>query len=201
MVLELDKQLMIERCPHCSVAKPYMPSEVGITTSDHTGRYVRDWRFYVCATCGGVVTCGADHDTTYIRETYPKARGVSKDIPERASAYLRQALDSLAAPAGAVMLTASAVDAMLKEIGKTKGTLYSRIEAAATEHLITADMATWAHEVRLDANDQRHADEAATLPTLEDAKRCLSFALALADFLFVLPARVTRGRSEKAKST
>jgi hypothetical protein len=53
----------------------------------------------------------------------------------------------------------------------------------------------WAHDVRLDANDQRHADLAAIPPTFEDAKRCLEFAKALADILFVLPARVTRGKA------
>ena len=92
------------------------------------------------------------------------------------------------------MLAASAVDAMLKAKGYTKGNLYPRINQAKTDHLITEEMATWAHEIRLDANDQRHADQAATLPTPEDARKCNEFALALAEFLFVLPARVTRGR-------
>ena len=68
------------------------------------------------------------------------------------------------APAGAVMLAASSVDAMLKEKGYNEGSLYARIGQARDDHLITADMAEWAHEVRLDANDQRHADEAAALP-------------------------------------
>ena len=54
-------------------------------------------------------------------------------------------------------------------------------------------MAHWAHEVRLDANDQRHADQAADLPTTEDAKRVIDFASAFAEFLFVLPSRVQRG--------
>lgn len=91
------------------------------------------------------------------------------------------------------MLAASAVDSMLKIKGYTEGSLYTRIEKAAGDHLITKEMATWAHEVRLDANDQRHVDEAATLPTTEDATRVVDFALALAQFLFVLPAKVQRG--------
>jgi len=74
--------------------------------------------------------------------------------------------------------------------------LYSRIEKAATDHLITAEMATWAHDVRLDANDQRHADEDASLPSQSDAQRAIDFAKALGMFLFVLPARVKRGISE-----
>jgi hypothetical protein len=97
------------------------------------------------------------------------------------------------------MLAASAVDAMLKEKGLKDGSLYNRIEQAAANHLITPGMAEWAHEVRLDANDQRHADENAPLPTSDDAQRIVEFASALAEFLFVLPARVQRGREAAQK--
>src|SRR5690606_11735803 len=114
-------------------------------------------------------------------------------IPERAREYLQQALNSLGAPVGAVMLAASAVDAMLKAKGLTSGSLYTRIDRASEEHLITQEMAQWAHEVRLDANDQRHADETAALPGRANAERCLDFALALAQFMFVLPSRIQRG--------
>ncbi len=91
------------------------------------------------------------------------------------------------------MVCASAVDAMLKERRLVEGSLYARIDKAAKDHIITDDMAKWAHHVRLEANGQRHADEEFALPTKEDAERSLEFALALAEFLFVLPARVTRG--------
>ena len=56
-------------------------------------------------------------------------------------------------------------------------------------------MANWAHEVRLDANDQRHADDAAELPNENDAKKVIDFAIAIAEYLFVLPAKVERGLS------
>jgi hypothetical protein len=55
-------------------------------------------------------------------------------------------------------------------------------------------MAAWAHEIRLDANDQRHADEEAPMPDAADAAKAIEFANALAQFLYVLPARVERGR-------
>lgn len=57
-------------------------------------------------------------------------------------------------------------------------------------------MARWAHEIRLDANNQRHADLNAALPTENDARKCIDFAMALAEFLFVLPERVERGLAE-----
>ena len=96
------------------------------------------------------------------------------------------------------MLAASSVDAMFKALGYKDGSLYTRIDLAAKSHLITQEMSAWAHEIRLDANDQRHSDEEAPLPSENDAKRAIDFATALAQFLFVLPASVTRGRATLA---
>jgi hypothetical protein len=96
------------------------------------------------------------------------------------------------------MVSASAVDAMLKVKGLSKGTLNARIDQATEQHLITPEMAAWAHDVRLDANDERHADENAASPDHAQAKRCLEFALALAEYLFILPARVARGRRDSS---
>lgn len=127
------------------------------------------------------------------QEVYPEPKIVDDLIPDRAKEYLRQAIDCIHSPAGAVMLAASSVDSMLKEKGYKEGSLYKRIEKAAEDHLITQDMATWAHEVRLDANDQRHADENAVLPSEVDAKRVIDFVTALAQILFVLPKMVQRG--------
>lgn len=91
------------------------------------------------------------------------------------------------------MLAASSIDAMLKHKNYKEGSLYSRIDKASSDNLITPDMAKWAHQVRLDANDQRHSDDDAPLPTADDAKKCIEFTLALGEFLFVLPAKVTKG--------
>ena len=136
-----------------------------------------------------------------ILKVWPPAFSVSESVPQRAREFLTQAAASLHTPAGAVMLTASAVDAMLKHKGYKEGVLNSRIKAAAADHLITSEMAEWAHEVRLDANDQRHADESASLPNQVEAGRSLEFAQALAQFMYVLPARVAEGRKEKVALT
>jgi hypothetical protein len=129
-----------------------------------------------------------------ITDIWPKTYEIEESVPERAKAFLSQTIDSIHAPAGAVLLSASAVDAMLKEKGYKEGSLHKRIGVAAENHLITKEMAAWAHEIRLDANDQRHADDAAPLPSAQDAEKAVEFAKALAQFLFVLPARVARGR-------
>lgn len=169
-------------------------------TQDASGKIDRGWRAYGCKRCGGVIIVGGVYPSgqnptqASPQEIYPRSEEVDASVPSPARDYLTQAFLSISAPAGSVMLSASAVDAMLKAKGYAKGKLYDRIEKAAADHLITAEMATWAHDVRLDANDQRHADVGAGLPTADDARRCIEFAGALASFLFVLPARVERGR-------
>ena len=130
-----------------------------------------------------------------VTKVWPEPQVVHEELPPRAKDFLTQAIASVHAPAGAVMLTASSVDAMLKAKGYREGSLYTRIDAAANDHLITEEMSAWAHEIRLDANDQRHADEEAPLPEAADAEKAIEFAKALAQFLFVLPARVERGRN------
>jgi hypothetical protein len=122
-------------------------------------------------------------------------------LPERAKRYLDQARGSAGtAPDGAVVLAASAIDAMLKARDLSKGSLYERINVAAKQHIITDDMATWAHDVRLHANDQRHADIDSAHASAEDAARAIDFALALGEYLFVLPDRVRRGHDDVAKA-
>jgi hypothetical protein len=82
---------------------------------------------------------------------------------------------------------------MLKAKDYTKGSLYRRIDQAAADNIITADMALWAHHVRLEANDVRHADADSPHATADQAKQSVEFAAALGHFLFVLPSRVRRG--------
>ena len=48
-------------------------------------------------------------------------------------------------------------------------------------------------QLRLDANDQRHADGTIPSPDHALAQKCVEFAKAFGQFLFVLPARVERG--------
>ena len=188
-------QLPLERCPHCNVAKPLLHHQWNINTTSHSGAGGRTWYTYSCVTCGGVtLTVSPSVKDAHITAMWPSSPAVAEELPIRAKEFLSQAVASVHAPAGAVMLTASAVDAMLKDKGLSEGSLYTRIEAAAKASLITQEMAAWAHEIRLEANDQRHADESAALPSDADARKVIEFANALAQFLYVLPARVERGR-------
>ena len=189
----LSQNLILPRCPHCAVANPNLFKLHQLETNNHIGDRLRRWIIYSCGSCGGVITAWAPQFGLEVHEYFPVSLSVKDDVPEKPRAYLQQALESIHAPAGAVMLAASAVDSMLKLKGYTDGSLYARIEKAVEEHLITKEMSQWAHEVRLDANDQRHADDSTNLPTAAEAKMAIDFATALAEFIFVLPSRVQRG--------
>lgn len=195
----LTNQLELGRCPHCNVDKPSLNSNWQIETRSHSGQNHRHWRVYIYSRCGGLVTAASAAPAGQVTEIYPPANEIDGTIPNPAREYLTQAMSSLHASAGAVMLAASAVDAMLKEKGYKDGSLYRRINEAAAANLITNDMAIWAHEVRLEANDQRHADESSAIPNENDARRCVEFAVALGTILFVLPARVQRGIADATR--
>ena len=193
MALKLLGQLDLKRCPHCGVDSPMLTLSAQAQTKNFDNSIARVWGFYACKRCGRIVTASAVQMNQDVIDLFPKSQSVDESVPEKPKEYLTQAINSRSAPAGAVMLTASAVDAMLKSKGYSDGSLYKRIEKAVEDHVITPEMARWAHEVRLDANDQRHADEAASLPTAHDADRVIDFALALAQLLFVLPAKIEIG--------
>ncbi len=197
----LTSTLRLDRCPHCQIAKPCLQKKQDLKTVDSGGDCPRTWGIYVCTNCGGVVSAWAEAEGHFVREVFPSAHSISAEIPEKPRMFLKQARESMHAPSGAVMLAASAVDAMLKMRGFVDGNLFSRIKKATEEHLITPEMARWAHDVRLDANDQRHADQEAALPNQDDAQRSLDFALALAEILFVLPARVQHGIAKAQKQS
>jgi hypothetical protein len=166
-------------------------------TTDFGGGSPRVWANYACSSCGGMVLAYAEgrdnNNSGGVSEIIPAPTEVNAVIPEPARRYLTQAQDALHAPDGAVMLAASAVDAMLKAKNYAEGSLYRRIDQSAADNVITADMALWAHHVRLEANDARHADTENPHATAEEAKQSVEFAAALGHFLFVLPSRVRRG--------
>ena len=190
---KLSSNLLLPRCPHCSVANPMLQQVAQYETRAQDTKNLRKWRSYSCRTCGGVVTASSTNFDQEILQYFPQSAQADDLIPDRPRNYLQQAMESLHAPAGAVMLAASSVDSMLKLKCYTEGTLYQRIDKAVEDHLLTEEMAKWAHKVRLDANDQRHADDEATLPVPEDAMHVIQFVQALGQFLFVLPSQVQRG--------
>lgn len=189
----------MERCPHCGVARPQMKrvwaSDRPIARADREQSSM--WAAFACSTCGSIVTAkghpGQTNSDATIVAVFPDIQHVSDDLPERAKRYLQQAYETLAAPDAAAMVAGSAVDAMLKELQYTDGSIYSRIDKAVEDKVLTAKMGEWAHQVRLGSNRPRHADENAPHVSPDEARQSVEFADALGTFLFVLSARIERG--------
>jgi hypothetical protein len=211
--LVTNANLELARCPHCSTANPTLSRKHSLIAQAAKGHFVSpasgkwmQWHVYICESCAGLVAAGTVITANQINYTLaepvvrlvPPVEAVSADVPAQPSRYLMQARETLSSPSASIVMSASAVDAMLKARGYTAGTLHSRIEKAEKEGVLTKDMAAWAHDIRLDANDERHADLDASAVSLEDARKCLEFAEALAELLFVLPARVKRGLTSTA---
>jgi len=134
----LGTLLDLDRCPHCSVDRPTLAfTGAQHETTDFGGENKRFWRCYRCARCGGIITAAERAMEQGIIEIYPAGLDVDASVPERARTFLAQAINRLSSPAGAVMLAASAVDAMLKAKGLPDGSLYTRIDKAA---LTTSDL-------------------------------------------------------------
>jgi len=198
----LDNHLKINRCPHCMINNPNLSSMIPeFMTREDNATNERYWRVYICARCGGVVTAYCTEQTRMVVNYYPEIEKVDEALPKKVGTYLQQAIDSTFAPAGAVMLCASAIDAMFKEIGMMEGGLYSRINQVVNDGLIPKDMETWAHAVRLYAHDERPSDFSYSLPTVDDAKQTIEFTKTLAKYLFVLPAIVKKGLDEINKES
>lgn len=209
MTVLMGNRLELPRCPHCGIAAPNLVRLAVQATQPANGGHASIWAVFICQSCGSFVSARADRMFAEMRlaiatvqnpliplhaeVVYPNDARIADELPEQARTYFQQAVDSLHAPDAAVMVAASAVDAMLKDRGLLKGTLNSRIDQAVAAGWLTQGMAEWAHQVRLDANDPRHADLANPHHDFASAERAVDFVRALGEVLFVLPARVTRG--------
>jgi hypothetical protein len=204
-MLKFSQQLRdVDRCPQCNIARPSLSSVwlSGLEAPDN-GNLRQRWAAYQCSNCQKMVMAEGmalplnqgdprpEHGL--IARLYPEMREVDKSLPDEAQRYLKQAIDTIFAPDASTVMAASAVDAMLKAKGFRDGSLYTRIDRAVQEHVLTEGMATWAHKVRLEANNVRHADDAVLPPTRDEAAQVVAFASALGDFLFVFTARVEEG--------
>lgn len=195
--------LGVSRCPHCGVADPNLRFLCGSKNpiQGANSRYPqRFWSSYNCATCGGGVLVSFFPGAQTAAEMYPEPKEAHADIPEPARRYLQQAYETLHAPDAAAVMAGSAVDAMLKKLGLTEGSLYSRIDKAVENHIITKAMGDWAHEVRLGSNRPRHADKEDPHVTPAQAHQSVEFTEALGQFLFVLTARIERGTEDAKKA-
>ena len=187
----------VARCPHCAIANPSLGKVYSDYHGDHEGHNSCRWAAYLCQSCGGISVARGEYNSTSsaakVTAIYPELPTVNEDLPPSAKRYLEQALESVHSPDGAAMLAGSAVDAMLKDKGYTKGWLSTRIQQAAQDGVITEGMKNWADHIRLESNNPRHADADRPHLTEDEARQSIEFAFALGQFMFVLPTRVEQG--------
>lgn len=181
--------LALHRCPHCQIAKPLLIS-IKLLPRSGSDR-VPGWHGYQCTNCSSMVLVQTQAtNSTLVKSVFPDVRDAPLELPDSARRYLTQAYRTVQdAPDAAAIMASSAVDDMLKQKGYTdQRSLHDRIDAARNDHLLTDEMAKWAHRIRFVSNNPRHADDANPHVEPDEAKRMLAFAEALAQYLYVLPA-------------
>lgn len=195
----------INRCPYCSTHTPniglvYSPERDPV--SKISAR--RHRAVYECATCGGFVIAVSElskDEFPPLDLIIPSPAKVDSALPVAASAYLAQAIETVSSPDASTVMSASAVDAMLKHLKYTKGTLYERIQKTVDDNILTPSMAAWADHIRLGANEVRHADLNSPHRTVQEAQSCVDFATALGTFLFTLPKAIEEGMKTSSGPT
>ena len=107
--LMLQNVLALEYCPHYGIAKPSiaMPIQANwVRFAGHDGKE-RIWGVYGCSWCGRlIVAVGQAGPGSQVTEIYPVPKSVAEEIPQKPREYLRQAILTVHAPAGSVMLCA-----------------------------------------------------------------------------------------------
>ena len=205
-------ELPLPRCPHCGRADPLLVrvwNNDGKPLPRADGGKAWYWSAFACRSCSGVVTVrgkqteaknfsGVGVHGLVPDAMFPEAMHVDDTVPSEAARYMKQALETQHAPDACVLMCAASIDAMLKDKGLKTGSLFARLEEALTQQLIPKALSDWSHWGRLDANGSRHADEAASPLSDEDAERSIGFARAMAEYLYVLPAKMPAKRASEA---
>lgn len=190
--------LGVDNCPHCNVSKPLLRRVFSLVENQIAprgdGGPPSGWSVYRCTSCGYLVTAkGKDSDTSaapFVEEIFPPLWSVNEAVPERVAHYLVQAQRTLNSPDASVIMSASSIDAMLKDHGLPEGDLHKRIDLAVKNAILTRHIADWGKRVRLDTVNRRYAAVEAAPMEYADAKRAFDFANAMTEYLYVLPARI-----------
>ena len=146
----------------------------------------------------GLLNAGRGYELreTTISPTAPSTEAPDR-TPERAANYYRQGMENLPNNFDAAgSMFRSALEAGLREkFPDIEGTLFERIERAAGQGGLTADLAEWAHQIRLDGNDAVHGGEQFSK---EDAECLHTFTELVFLYMFTLPGMLEEARVEPA---
>ena len=197
-------------CPHCRTSKSGMRSYDVIFTG-------RNFRIPLsCPHCNEIVIVGAVAEDKFTRNNwssntifnlddprsvikrmylqYPKEmkREVPNDVPEKIGNTYEEALDNFhrGKYETSVLLFGKALDLATKGMDQT-WKLEKRLKALATDGKITAAMAEWAEEIRIDRNAAIHEDDDFNQ---SDAEDIATFTEAFLTYIYTLPALINSRR-------
>jgi hypothetical protein len=117
---------------------------------------------------------------------------VPNTVPERPRTMLQDANDSRTAPVACTGAAVGAIDAMMAEMDYKKGSLLGRIEKAVADRVLPKVMGDWAKRVKEIGITTHTDDDPGPLPGKGDTEELLMFANMLAEYFFVLPARIPK---------
>jgi hypothetical protein len=169
-------------CPHCH--------EIVIVGGQGTYEYEK-------TTFKETVVFNLDNPQSYFTRTwvqYPKeiGREIPDDVPEKIGNTYEEALDNLHRRKyeTSILLCGKALDLATKGMDPA-WKLEQRLKKLAAEGKITAAMAGWAQEIRLDRNTAIHEDEDFTQ---KDADDIVTFTEAFLTYIYTLPALIDSRR-------
>ncbi len=144
----------------------------------------------------------ASNDRETPRQIFPSPPTTSapEHTPDSVAEYYRQGMDNLQGNwTAAGMMFRKTLDVGLKvKFPDITGTLKVRIDRAAEQGGLTADLAEWAHQIRLDGNEAAHEEEPSEE---EDARRLCAFTNLVLLYLFTLPGMLDAARGEANEET
>ena len=190
--------LGVDNCPHCNMQDPLLRRVFSLVGNQvpprGDGGPTAGWCVFRCSSCGHLITAkgeeGDSSATPRVAAIYPPVWTVNEVVPDRVASYLVQAHRTMTSPDASVLMSASSIDAMLKDHNLPEGSLHKRINQAVKNGVLTQKLADWGQRVRLDTINRRYTAAEAPPMEEEDAKRAFDFANALTEYLYVLPSRV-----------
>lgn len=137
-------------------------------------------------------------DRFLIINVWPQVTGdTPTDLPENVARFFEQGVQNERAEnwdaAGAMFRKSLDVATKILDSDNANKTLFQRINLLAASGRLTADLAVWAHEVRIDGNESVHGDEP---ETVDDVSAIHQFCRAVLLYCFSLPALVATRSSQ-----
>jgi hypothetical protein len=137
-----------------------------------------------------------------IIEIWPEStQGAPENLPSNVENFFSQGLQNERSgnwdAAGAMFRKSLDIATKILDPTSANKNLFQRITALEKAGRLTADLAAWAHEVRIDGNASVHDDEP---ETREDVAAIHEFARAVLLYTFTLPALVA-ARSSNIETT